>query len=314
MRYGADDLLSHGIRYLAAGRGDTNAHHKLAWAVRGQRQIPLSIWDGVRSELDASRETVNVISSEALWFADPAGVKNEIGEREDVRIVMYLRRQDKYLQSLYKQAVTSGRRTDFPTWLGEMSFRGDYLSVVRKWAEQFGDGAIVVRPYERAGKAVDTVSDFFQILGFDLQTVLPIRKHTGSNPSPRRELLDLIRAFNHVKLDIDYDAFFWSLIRRDPDFIRSTDLLSFEECEALMSQFEESNRMLSQTYYRDDETPLFPTLAAFSPPELWTPDQPEYFDMLVNMMNAVVDTLSTEGIRRKPSKPSKMKPGKKTES
>ena len=134
-----------------------------------------------------------------------------------------------------------------------------------------------------------------------------------SNPSPRRELLDLIRAFNHVNLDIDYDAFFWSLMRRNPDFIRSTDLLSFEECEALMSQFEDSNRTLSQTYYRDDEAPLFPALTAFSPPELWMPGQPEYFDMLVHMMNAVVDTLSTEGIRRKPSKASKMKPGKKKE-
>ena len=170
-----------------------------------------------------------------------------------------------------------------------------------------------MRPYERSGKALDTVSDFFGVLGFDLQTVQPVRKHTGSNPSPRRELLDLIRAFNHANVDINRDTFFWPLMRRNADFMRSADLLSFEECEVLMSQFEDTNRTLFQTYYRDDETPLFPALTAFPPPALWMPGRPEYFDMLVHTMNAMVDTLSTVGIRRKPSEASKMKPGKKKE-
>ena len=305
MRYGAEDLLSHGIRYVGAGRGELNAHHKLAWAVRGQRQIPMSLWDDVRDELDASGESVNIISSEALWFADPAGVKAGLGERRDMRIVMYLRRQDRYLQSLYKQAVTSGRRTDFPTWLGEMSFRGDYLSVVRNWAGQFGDDAIVVRPYERSGKTVDTVSDFFGLLGFDPATVLPHRKHGVRNPSPRRELLDLIRAFNHANLDIDRDAFFWSLMGRNPDFMRSADLLSFEECKELMTQFEDANRTLSRSYYHDGETPLFPALTPVPAPELWIPGQPEYFDMLVQMMNAVVRS-TLEGKKMEEVNPEKL--------
>lgn len=136
---GANDILSSGIRYIQAGRRDRNAHHRLAWAVRGERDVPLSVWDDVRRELDESDNPINILSSEAFWFTGASGVKAQLAGRKDVRLVIYLRRQDKYLQSLYKQSVAGGRKTDFSTWLGEMHVRGDYLSVVRQWADQFGN-------------------------------------------------------------------------------------------------------------------------------------------------------------------------------
>jgi hypothetical protein len=299
MHYGARDLQAHGIRYIAAGRGDAFAHHRLAWALRGERRVPLSIWDDVRQELDASVETINIISSEALWFADPAGVKVELGEREDVRIVMYLRRQDRYLQSLYKQAVTSGRKGDFETWLGEMSFRGDYLSVVRKWAEQFGRDAIFVRPYERSGKTVDTVLDFFQILGFDLQTVLPNRKHGARNPSPRREVLHFLRAFNHLGLKVDHDKLFYGIIKRQKAYIRSADLLNESQCAELMERYAQSNAVIEAEFFRGEDSPLFPAPVSKPPPEMWGLGDQEFFKLTVDVLDTIVNLLEGQEIVRK---------------
>jgi hypothetical protein len=78
-----------------------------------------------------------------------------------------------------------------------------------------------------------------------------------------------------------------------------------------MAEFDDANRRLSEHYYRDEETPLFPALTAVPPPELWRSGQPEYFDMLKHMMIAIADTLSAEGAGGKPAKQFKRKQDKK---
>ncbi|HTT97981.1 MAG TPA: hypothetical protein VMF58_08015 [Rhizomicrobium sp.] len=290
---GTDDLLENGVRYIRAGREGAIAHHKLARAVRQKKDASLSVWDAVRAEIRASDSPTNVLSSEGLSFANAEAVKRELGEIGDVRIVLYLRRQDKYLQSLYKQTIAGGRTMDFPTWLDRQRARGDYLSLVRGWADQFGEKAIVLRPYERDGATIDVVQDFIGILGHDAGAVLPRRKKRGMrNPSPRRELMEVIRAFNHADVEIDRDKFFFSIMQNNMAYARSADLLDSDSCRALLEQYADSNRTLIDTYYRDDGSPLFPDFVPQSAPDFWKPGEPEYFDMLVDVMTAAVRAVS----------------------
>jgi len=265
----------------------------LAQSVRGKKGVPLSVWDAVRAEIDTSNSPVNVLSSEGFSFANAEAVKKELGARDDLRIVVYLRRQDKYLQSLYKQAVAGGREVDFESWLDAHRARGDYLSLVHQWAEQFGPEAIVLRPYERDGRTIDVVDDFIGLLGSDPQKSLPRRKRAGMrNPSPRRELMEMIRAFNQTGADVDREKFFFSIMKGNPAYARSADLLDFDGSRKLMARYEDSNRVLVDSYYRNAEVPLFPDVVRGTPPEFWEPGQPEYFNMLADMMTAVVQAVS----------------------
>jgi hypothetical protein len=293
MTFGADDLLDNGIRYIHAGREGANAHHKLAQSARGKKGVPLSVWDAVRDEIDASASPINVLSSEGFSFANADVVKRELGDRAGVRIVLYLRRQDKYLQSLYKQTIAGGRKADFETWLAGHRSRGDYLSLVRQWAEQFGPEAIILRPYERDGRTIDVVEDFMNILEHDEKIVLPRRKRSGMrNPSPRRELMELMRAFNQTDAEIDREKFFFSIMKANPIYARSADLLDYDSCRSLLRTYADDNRVLTDTYYRDSGAPLFPEITPVTLPDFWQPGQPEYFDMLVTMMTAVVQSVS----------------------
>lgn len=311
----ADELDKKGVHYLRSGRAAGKAHHELSWGIRERHGADLAAWDGVRTELKANASARQVLSSEAFWFTDPAGVKAQLGGVEDLRIVMYLRRQDKYLQSLYKQTVAGGRRISFQQWREKFHFRGDYLTVVKQWADAFGKDALEIRPYERGGRTVDVVQDFLSLLGIDAAAEFERKAAGRNNPSPRRELMELIRAFNQLQQDVNRDKFFHAIISRNKAYIRSADLLGYEECVAVVEEFAEGNREIAREFYKGSE-PLFPEMVRFEPPVIWPPDSDEYFAMLVDVMDAVWkvardETQESDGHKMKKIKKNKNKMNKK---
>lgn len=289
----SEQLLARGVRYIEAGRPSRLAHHMLAWSVRGRRNTDISIWDGVRAEIKDNPDTTNVLSTEGFWFEDPARIRELLDYDGPIKVVAYLRRQDQFLQSLYKQTVADGRKKDFDTWLSDVPHRGDYAAVVNAWAGAFGAEAIVLRPYQRDGENVDSVADFLSLLGIDKATVPDNRSNTTYNPSPRRELLHFFRAFNQLNLKIDHEKFFYSVMGRSKTYKRSTDLLTYEQRLAVLDRYAEGNREITERYWRED-TPLFPELKPGELAQIWTQDDPEYFQMTVHFLDSVVKLVRGE--------------------
>jgi len=93
------------------------------------------------------------------------------------------------------------------------------------------------------------------------------REARHRNPSPRRELLHFIRAFNQL---------FVALTRKDVAYARSCHLLTYEESLGLMENYAQENRILAEKYYRDVSAALFPELVPFDPPEKWELESEEY--------------------------------------
>jgi len=301
-------LKKKGVRYISAGMGAGRQHHAYAWSLRGDEGYSLDIWDAMRRELAEEHYPMDVLSSEAFWFSDPALVKEQVAGIDDVRVVIYLRRQDKYLQSLYKQTVVGGRKLDFDDWCGKFHFRGDYLSVIRQWAAVFGPRALILRPYERDGATVNSIADFFSVLGVDVEEELRARGEKMRNPSPRRELLDYIRALNHIGLEFNRDKFFWALVRRSDTYVRSADILDRAQSAAVMAGFAESNRILSEEFYRDPSAPLFPEPGDAPPPVIWQPGDKEYFGMTIDFLDVLIRAVADGEIKVK--KPRKKEPEK----
>jgi hypothetical protein len=280
----SEALSAQGIRYLNAGRqwGNHSSHGELAQSVLGRADA--SVWDEVRRELRSSQSRIDLISAEGFWFCDPAALKAQVPDIEDVRLVVYLRRQDKYLQSLWKQAVTGGRKHDFTAWRERLPHRGDYFGTIERWADQFGPKSIIVRPYERNG-VVNTIEDFCRILG---ASGLAEQANVGRNPSPRRELLHFIRAFNHLNVDVDRHQLFRALVFKDSEYVRSCDMLSHEEAAALLDSYADGNRQLIEKYYRDDSTALFPELAKAELSPAWDLTSDEFLKLTVDVLDVVV--------------------------
>lgn len=290
----APRLAERGVSYVAAGRENRIAHHPLAWGLRGRYSTGMEVWEGARAEINASTAPIQVLSTEGFWYEDPAEVKRQLAFAGEVRIVAYLRRQDAFLQSLYKQAVSSGRKTNFQDWLSEFGYRGDYLTVIDRWADAFGRDAIVVRPYERGSSTIDVVDDFFALVGLDPADTIADIKRGSHNPSPRRELLYFLRAFNQLNLKINYDKLFYSVIGRNKAYVRSADLLTHEECVSVLARYAESNARLAERYWKG-EGPLFGQPPRRDLPPMWTPEDPEFFQLAVDVLDGVVKLVAPGG-------------------
>ena len=84
----------------------------------------------------------------------------------NVKIIVYLRRQDDYLESSWRQW---GCKVcdDVESWAEIILERGqcDWERRLEPWAEAFGDDALIVRPFDRAQMYQhDVVADFFRII------------------------------------------------------------------------------------------------------------------------------------------------------
>ncbi len=288
----AKKLAKQGILYLKSGRHSerrkrlTVSHSSLVKSLSGRSER--KVWTDLRAELEESACPINVLSAEGLWFSDPVALRAELPKSQPLRLVVYLRRQDQYLQSLWKQAVAGGRKQSFREWRKKKPTRGDYLATVEKWADLFGAGSILIRPYEKQGK-INTVEDFCEILGV---TGAFETENTGRNPSPRLELANLIRAFNHVPLDadrLDRHQLFRAIAAKSENYIRSYDVLTYEDAVALMKEHGEGNRILIEKYYRGAPIPLFPQLTPFEAPEIWDLESEAFFHLTRDVLAVLIE-------------------------
>ncbi|HKO19552.1 MAG TPA: hypothetical protein VJU82_11770 [Acidobacteriaceae bacterium] len=181
----------------------------------------------------------------------------------DIRIVVYLRRQDDFLLSTYSTSVKSGStealRIPGPR-MTEAHY--DHWVLLSRWAEAFGQDRMICRRFEKSElKGGDVVDDFLDAIGIAGRP--PFRRPAAANESLDASSLEFLRLFN--KFVPGSDATRGRLLRllnsRPSDGTLVT--LDPEELAAFMARFTESNRKVANTYFggerRDSDDPLFPS-------------------------------------------------------
>ena len=211
-----DELLTQGVLYPRQCRhGD--AHHVLVADLIDKYQAnPMpDIWYGdfprgqawarLREELAAAGPDVHtaVISSE-LFFGQSINLERMLGDIQagfvghDVRVLMYLRRQDQLYASFYNQDVKGARQwpgNAYEFYETHQIFQRDYDAVVDLWGEAFGHDRIVVRPFEPAQwPAGDMLTDFCQVTGLPALEPIALESNDGLGANQ----LYIKRCLNHV--------------------------------------------------------------------------------------------------------------------
>ncbi len=167
----AEALLASGVLYPQTCRhGD--AHHVLICDLIERHQgHPLPdfwygdyprgrAWQALREELARQVDAIHaaVVSSE-LFFGQTTHLDAILADiaRElagyPVRVVVYLRRQDRMYSSFYNQDVKGVRQwaeDAYSFYATHQLFQLDYYSLLRRWGEAFGPANILLRPYEPA--------------------------------------------------------------------------------------------------------------------------------------------------------------------
>lgn len=185
---------------------------------------------------------------------------------EEIEIIIYLRRQDKYLVSLYSTAIMGGVTT--PLYLPSKDViknRYNYYNILKKWEAVFGKSAIKVRVFEREQLLNrDLLEDFMDALGIRLDT----RYQFSSNLNQSLDIfsLEYLRMINLFFNPSRQDQKNNSIPKKITPYLinysrksshKTNLLLSKAMAQDFMSHFLESNQQVAQEYLNRLDGQLF---------------------------------------------------------
>lgn len=253
--YPTNDISLIGIEKHAG------AQHKLASALRVTRPRNIAICDFEKLLTSAINESTTVdrmlISSEVfmenIYFDVLSTLLNFFHE---VRIIVYLRRQDELCTSVYNQYVKSGTPHEFSikSLRDLMPGMVNYIEKLENWVDLFGKENIIVRSYER--------SSFYQGNIFDdfLHHVLEINSSDGYifpeaevNSSLSAQTLEYKRLINHLNINKNYKLQVVPILIEFDFLNRDTlsslkSLLSAKERASIIDRFYNSNAQIAQQF------------------------------------------------------------------
>ena len=243
--------------------------------VEDKHRAKIDEWETIYQEINALSPGFVLISAEnlaKLTFEEIAWVKNYLSDFT-VKIIIYLRRQDKFLLSSYSQQVKLIRYLgSVKEYYTEFKGRCDYYRLLESWRRVFGRENIIVRIFEPSQFKNGVIGDFFECL--DLQPEESQFKFSEKkNVNPNEKVIQVINFLNKLtvkwlsispeicqKLLIRHfskNGRIADIISKIPDWLISNNLLSDHERKAIVQEFEASNRKVAQEYLERLDGQLF---------------------------------------------------------
>ena len=174
-------LIKHGWLYPNAGR-QYAAHHLLGNFFRaapihwiGQAD-PAQVMADLKREIDESNCDNIILSTESLYFAENPDQFAAYLKDFDVSVVVFLRRQDEWIESAYQENLKNGETRLGPEgYLAALSNSLAYADRIATWAAAFGKRKILVHGFEATAEKLPVEQVFMNLIGapFVPDLVLP---------------------------------------------------------------------------------------------------------------------------------------------
>lgn len=174
--FGSRDSLfdQHGILYPKAGiKVGQRGHHNLVYEIApyhraaGKFDTVRGGWFKVLNEIKSRDAPTTILSAEGLLrrAAKVSRLIEKAFRPFNVEVVIYLRRQDEYLESGYNQLARFGRvEDDFENFIVRRAKIIDYQTIVQKWQDCLPWAKIICRPFERRVIGNNVVTDFTKVI------------------------------------------------------------------------------------------------------------------------------------------------------
>lgn len=254
-----------------------------------------------------------ILTDEDIWnhpVFDDLGMWNNLRAESEahgfqVKIVVYLRRQDQILFSYWaqkvKMATSECGKLPFEEVLAHAGdwFALDYAKRLGEIASVFGKERILLRVYERDRfKGGSVVPDFLETVGLDA-SLAAAPSGGDPNPSLSGNALEIKRIINTVP-DVRHETL---LLARQVALACSEQekrlgkrtMYSPEQRDALLAKYEESNRSVARDYLGSADEPLF-----HAPEELpprWEPNNPEMYESIVRFFYMALQQVHADALR-----------------
>lgn len=264
-------LRSHGILFPVSlfsrvtGREETGGHDLIGnWNRRGELAAEI---------VHAGRGVDKVLlSSEMLWWhyiLNSANGTHNLDRifrflsslADSVRVVFYVRRQDHWLDSQYRQVITRGRKFDctIMEFADLMCDAMDVFKWLGAWADIIGKENIFVRVYDRSRLVSgDIVADMCACLGMDSnQVVRP--EGLGENRSLPAEAVQFMRSYGPIlnSMPRELKLTVCDYLMAEHGAFRNGPLMSRKQRIELLCKYRDSNCNAAEAFCGDRRLPLF---------------------------------------------------------
>lgn len=151
-----------------------------------------------------------ILTDEGIWRASQhredfwKTLKYDLWKRElELKLIIYLRRQDLWIQSFWAQKVKTGNSLpfqDYIEFMDETNYPVDYCKRLDELSEIIGKDSIIVRVYEKCqyhGEEHTVQSDFLDIFGLTMKDGFTV-KQSVYNTSLEGDFLEIRRRLNSL--------------------------------------------------------------------------------------------------------------------
>lgn len=229
----------------------------------------------------------------------------------ELKIIVYLRRQDDYLSSWWKQRIRTGGRMD--EWEEVMEHPPkrmilNYYKHLKKIENIVGRENLIVRRYEKGnfkGENHTIFSDFLEAIGLKFTEEFVIEKGTV-NSSMTNNYAEIKRILNRLqedgaRINNDVSRYFEKtaiVCSAFDTYTQQYSLFSQEEQEAFLKRYENVNQKILAEYFPEEDV-LFQSGLTKLPK--WERDNPQtyedtvlYFGKLALTQKERIDRLEAE--------------------
>jgi len=265
LKSNAGPLSAQGYLYPRSGRQGAG-HRLLAFPflpenrarqpdVAPHLEAARKAWPALERELTDGPERNLILSSE--YFCDVQEIAPVAAACRSIaastRVVVYLRRQDRFLESGYNQGVKAGLQTGRLGLGPEVPKSLDWYALVSRWARHFGRENVIVRVFEEAVAEGRMIEDFCAAVGLDSGPIVPAERR---NARLSNEVLGYRRVENALGLTGS------RLAHRVTERMRAVGyperhILSRKERIRVVEAFEESNRRVAREFLGRSDGRLF---------------------------------------------------------
>ena len=275
--------LPHKYPYVSSNRnahfmlGDTNSPDQQA----NMQEKTDDLLEGLGRVRDCFKKYDFVIlTDEDLWRASsysrkelfPYLKQEAMQQGYQIKIIVYLRRQDKYLISLWNQNIKRASRpclqqiNDYMVRLQKKAkLVLDYAAKLDSIAELFGKENLIVRRFEpQSWVNHSIIDDFMDCIGLELTDEFQLPSEMA-NPGLDFNCAEIKRIINNNPMlsvgDIHYLASFLKSLSETPPLDKKNtstaySMLSVEETKSLLAKYAEGNERIASEYIHDGK-PLF---------------------------------------------------------
>lgn len=213
-----EQLQQQGFLYPSSGFTYYGQHNIVWELLKDKRYLrDRGTLQDLKTEFSHSPYSKMILSSEDLVRLNQEQIKqlmNAFGDKVDVVAIIYIRRQDQWLQSRWSQFAKIGLvDQDFTDWLNIQLSRdeskpshwqsGDYYPILHNWSQVIGKERIIVRVLEKPQISTPILYDFLELTG--VEDVSKFKVSENINISPSIKTLEVIRYFTRCFLKYKTD-------------------------------------------------------------------------------------------------------------